>query len=295
MLPRHNCPAHGEVRENADIDIDTENEAFDASDLGVGAASSVLSDGSAGDEDSASEMSFEDSDVEDIVSYRRSVNAYAQQPTPMDGNLSNKPRALPPIRFSAHWWKENSKAAQWKDAELFYPCNHEGSCDQARCQCYLANTLCERSCKCSESCVRRYPGCSCAQTAKNSKAKLCGTDRCSCYRLSRECDPDLCGSCGSREILDPTNRHDDDVGKERCRNVAIQRGIPKKTFTGKSQLHGLGLFAGETIAKDDFIGEYSGEVTSSTESERRGVLYMHKNTNYEFEVNKSKIPYQSRF
>ncbi|EMD31119.1 hypothetical protein CERSUDRAFT_127583 [Gelatoporia subvermispora B] len=73
------------------------------------------------------------------------------------------------------------------------PCVHRGPCDKAsKCACYLNKAHCERNCRCSLSCVRRWQGCRCAGKANRRKACL---DRCPCRLANRECDPELCTSC----------------------------------------------------------------------------------------------------
>jgi hypothetical protein len=109
-----------------------------------------------------------------------------------------------------------------------------------------------------------------------------------CKKANRECDPDLCGGCGAIELLDPVTRHQynsSQVPSEMCQNVYIQREIPKKTILGYSNLCGMGLFMGEPVAKDQFIGEYKGEVLTQEEAERRGKIYDKRGTSFLFDLN----------
>ncbi|KAK3661213.1 hypothetical protein LTR56_000336 [Elasticomyces elasticus] len=112
-------------------------------------------------------------------------------------------------------------------------------------------------------------------------------DRCMCYNLGRECDPDLCGTCGVGEVLDPVNRYDEDILKKRCHNASIQRRVPKQTVMGKSAIHGLGLFAAERFWEHDFVGEYKGEIITKEEADRRGTVYGHQKLSYLFSLNKT--------
>lgn len=106
--------------------------------------------------------------------------------------------------------------------------------------------------------------------------------------MNRECDPDLCDSCEAHVILDPVNRFDDEYLDRRCRNVAIQRGVPKRTLLGRSLVHGFGLYAGEPIAKGEFVGEYQGEIITRDETERRGAIYDFQKLSYIFDLNRGK-------
>ena len=107
--------------------------------------------------------------------------------------------------------------------------------------------------------------------------------------MSRECDGDLCGGCGATEILDPINRYNKDVSKDKCCNVALQRGVQKKTLLGHSEVHGFGLFTGEDVKKGDFLGEYKGEAVTLNEGARRGIVYEKQNTMYLFKLNKGRF------
>ncbi|KAH0364697.1 SET domain-containing protein, partial [Aureobasidium melanogenum] len=88
------------------------------------------------------------------------------------------------------------------------------------------------------------------------------------------------------EANNPVNRYDDEYLDRRCRNVAIQRGVPKRTLLGRSLVHGFGLYAGEPIAKGEFVGEYQGEIITRDETERRGAIYDFQKLSYIFDLNR---------
>ena len=68
-----------------------------------------------------------------------------------------------------------------------------------------------------------------------------------------ECDPELCVSCFEHE---------------NCRNKAMTLGRAKRTFVAKSMVcGGLGLFAGEDIARGEFVIEYIGQVVLNEENQ----------------------------
>ena len=171
----------------------------------------------------------------------------------------------------------------------FYPCYHPGlSCDQAQCSCFVADIFCEKSCGCSRKCQRRYQGCTC-HTNKHSGRKaatwICHQDeRCDCFRLKRECDPDLCSTCGASLVLDGENRYDEAIQHDHCHNVALQLSIPKRTLLGRSKVHGFGLYAGESIKRNEYVGEYQGEVTILAERDRRGEVYEIQRLSYLFKL-----------
>ena len=58
-----------------------------------------------------------------------------------------------------------------------------------------------------------------------------------------------------------------------------------KTVLGKSSIcDGLGLFSLEDIEKDEFICEYTGEIISKDESDRRSVIKDEIGLNYIFTI-----------
>jgi hypothetical protein len=176
------------------------------------------------------------------------------------------------------------KPGEWPP---FYPCHHPGlTCTQAECSCFLDKRPCEKSCDCSDDCARKFKGCFCSVTARKSGAFVCWRDeRCACYTQGRECDADLCGSCGVCEVLDPVHRRIDGYSRKRCSNASLQKGVPKHTLLGDSGVHGMGLYAGEQIRKDEFVGEYKGEVITNGEADRRGAIYEKQNSTYLFSLN----------
>ncbi|KAH9822919.1 SET (Su(var)3-9, Enhancer-of-zeste, Trithorax) domain [Teratosphaeria destructans] len=171
------------------------------------------------------------------------------------------------------------------EQDVFTPCHHPGlACDQAECSCYDRRLPCEKTCSCSTDCARKFPGCSCKRGGK----KVCFEDeRCLCSQLGRECDPDLCGSCGVVDIVDPMNRYDEEICKGKCKNAGIQRGVPKRTMIGTSAIHGFGLYIGEDVGPNEFIGEYKGEIIMKEEAERRGAVYEFQGLSYLFALNKT--------
>ncbi|KAK6512455.1 hypothetical protein TWF481_001341 [Arthrobotrys musiformis] len=186
-----------------------------------------------------------------------------------------------------------------KSRKSFVPCSHEGPCDpnNSECSCSDESVYCEKFCGCGPDCPRRWKGCTCRS------GKPCTGERCPCVRENRECDPDLCSSCGADEQLDPVHRGPQDtefrttLGIARsttkadirltaCQNVPLQLNEPPMTKVGPTSMpfEGDGLFAMESIKKGGFVGEYTGEVISGEEADRRVDSY-DSSVSFLFEIN----------
>ncbi|KAK9363792.1 hypothetical protein V1504DRAFT_444559 [Lipomyces starkeyi] len=157
------------------------------------------------------------------------------------------------------------------------PCMHSGPCD-SRCPAVISKVFCEKGCACPASCPRRWRGCRCTTSR-------CRTSTCECFKWNRECDPDMCRSCGADHVLDPKNRDIVD-NKHYCKNVNLQRGLGKRVIVGPSNVSGWGLFMGESIKQDEYLGEYKGELISQDEAERRGKIYDKRGVSFLFESTK---------
>ncbi|KAG9596119.1 SET domain-containing protein, partial [Aureobasidium melanogenum] len=250
----HDCPFHGTILERPD--------AKDMSD----------------EEDDANSVDALDVDYPPRVNFKELATAPLEREPPGQTSTAQPKKSL-------NWWMNEANSVTWDHSQRgpFFPCSHPGSsCEDARCTCFEARVCCEKTCGCSKNCSRRFQGCSCAR-----RTRCCAQDEsCECFRMNRECDPDLCDSCEAYVILNPVNRSNDEYLDRRCRNVAIQRGVPKRTLLGRSLVHGFGLYAGEPIAKGEFIGEYQGEIITRDETERRGAIYDFQKLSYIFDLNR---------
>ncbi|KAA8614693.1 protein containing SET domain protein [Pyrenophora tritici-repentis] len=224
----------------------------------------------------------DDSDIEKVINYKLPVNPDAFTVCPESEMIACK-GAKPPLgKFNSNWWLQQEITSHWEKRKPFFPCNHDGSCESAKCRCYREGINCEKTCKCSQLCNKRFPGCTCS---RGPVKRACVSSACLCIKFNRECDADLCGSCGATEVLDPVNRYDEDLAKKSCGNVAIQRGVPRKTLLGHSEVHGFGLYMGEDIKSGEYIGEYTGEAISVNEGDRRVTIYDYQKTMYLFRLN----------
>lgn len=182
------------------------------------------------------------------------------------------------------------RSALLENRKTWIPCSHKGPClpTVTNCACAREQVHCEKPCGCSEGCKRRFKGCRCK--------KICFLDdRCDCYAANRECDPMLCHDCGVEEVLDPSNKYRDDIRNNRCRNNRLQLDLPPRTVKGMSEVQGWGLFLGEDLPANSFVGEYKGENISATESDRRGAIYAYVSQEYLFNLNKDNQLDGSRF
>lgn len=144
----------------------------------------------------------------------------------------------------------------------------------------------------------RSAGCSCGNVRPG---RGCVPKSCECAREGRECDPSTCRACSIRYVFDHDDRtqtssrlgRETDPGCGNQRWLTGQHGVrpsndlicpvnDQQTLrVGISAISGYGLFANETIEKDQALGgvfsvyglliqEYVGDVISDDEAEKRG-------------------------
>ncbi|THV49221.1 hypothetical protein BGAL_0206g00140 [Botrytis galanthina] len=193
------------------------------------------------------------------------------------------PKAVPRNRGLKPGWQDSTMAHMPELCSQPVPCVHEGPCSrEMKCHCALKNILCEQFCGCSDRCERRFAGCSC-----HSTGLACASDTCICFQMNRECG-DQCNTCGAIPRIRPQSRHKNELFQYGCQNIALQRGVNKKLILGKSPIEGagFGLFTAEPVRKGDFLSEYTGELISDNEAERRGVEYNAKFMSFLFTLNK---------
>eukprot|EP01035_Chromulina_nebulosa_P026513 gene26513-34717_t len=186
--------------------------------------------------------------------------------------------------------KKSSIRTKNKFDTEFQPCQHSGPCNaSSNCSCAKGEKYCEKYCACdSRVCGRAFKGCYCKSGCSNKQ-------KCPCVGASRECDPDLCGDCGAS--IHPMFHPDVEAFLQRgqnrtnnnstagnnyalpcgtakqiklCKNTQLTCRKRRKLLIGKSDIHGWGAFANEEIQKNEFITEYTGELISQQEAERRG-------------------------
>lgn len=175
-------------------------------------------------------------------------------------------------------WSSHLRKFQMKREEdahylrNYIPCDHPGKVCDSECPCVQSRNFCEKFCNCPPDCNHKFLGCRC-------KAQ-CNTKQCPCYLAVRECDPDLCIHCGANEK---------DMKSMTCRNVCIQRGLKKHLLLAPSDVAGWGIFVKDSVAKNEFISEYCGEIISQDEADRRGKVYDKYACSFLFNLNEDYV------
>ncbi|KAL7684290.1 putative SET domain, tesmin/TSO1-like CXC domain, pre-SET CXC domain-containing protein [Plasmopara halstedii] len=171
-----------------------------------------------------------------------------------------------------------------RETKLSYkPCDHDGECGES-CGCTKRGHACNRACSCGRDCPNRFQGCKCS-------VSKCQTSTCPCWSAGRECDPDYCFTCGASDVAvtafcSEFNQRNGHENLLLCQNVNMLRGgIHKNVGVAFSATHGWGAYALEPIQKDEFVLEYTGELITDEEAERRGAIYDRKSISYLFGVN----------
>lgn len=168
------------------------------------------------------------------------------------------------------------KRFRHNEAELWHsytPCNCKNGCNSS-CSCYQTKNFCEKYCACWPGCANQWRGCKCTHR--------CDTQRCPCVSASRECDPDYCLMCKKNcEHGGPPDAH--------CKNMNLRLRKHKRVAMGLSTVAGWGGFLMEDAKKDDFLGEYTGDLITDQEAERRGRIYDRQDKSYLFNLTKEKV------
>ncbi|CAM0875427.1 unnamed protein product [Alopecurus aequalis] len=132
--------------------------------------------------------------------------------------------------------------------------------------------------RCPKMCKNRFRGCHCAKSQ-------CRSRQCPCFAADRECDPDVCRNCwvgcGDGSLGVPNQRGDN----YECRNMKLLLKQQQKVLLGRSDISGWGAFLKNTVGKHEYLGEYTGELISHKEADKRGKIYDRENSSFLFNLN----------
>ncbi|XP_073022642.1 histone-lysine N-methyltransferase EZA1 isoform X1 [Primulina eburnea] len=181
-------------------------------------------------------------------------------------------------------WKSAGHPSLWrriaegKDEpyKQFVPCGCQSLCGK-QCPCLQIGTCCEKYCGCSKGCKNRFRGCHCAKSQ-------CKSRQCPCFAAGRECDPDVCRncwvSCGDGSLGEPPKQ-----GDGQCGNMRLFLRQQQRILLAKSDVAGWGAFLKNSVNKNDYLGEYTGELISHREADKRGKIYDRANSSFLFDLN----------
>ncbi|KAH7429765.1 hypothetical protein KP509_09G065000 [Ceratopteris richardii] len=159
----------------------------------------------------------------------------------------------------------------------YTPCSCKFSCGKT-CDCLHNGTCCEKYCGCSKSCKNRFRGCHCAKSQ-------CRSRQCPCFAAGRECDPDVCRNCwvgcGDGTLGGPPQRGDN----YECQNMKLLLRQQQRVLLGRSDVAGWGAFLKNSVSRHDYLGEYTGELISHREADKRGKIYDRENSSFLFNLN----------
>ncbi|XP_022775178.1 histone-lysine N-methyltransferase CLF-like isoform X2 [Durio zibethinus] len=161
----------------------------------------------------------------------------------------------------------------------YNPCGCQTACGK-QCSCLLNGTCCEKYCGCPKSCKNRFRGCHCAKSQ-------CRSRQCPCFAADRECDPDVCRNCwvscgdGTGSLGVPPQSGDN----YECRNMKLLLKQQQRVLLGRSDVSGWGAFLKNSVGKHEYLGEYTGELISHREADKRGKIYDRENSSFLFNLN----------
>ncbi|KAK1420450.1 hypothetical protein QVD17_22060 [Tagetes erecta] len=181
-------------------------------------------------------------------------------------------------------WKSTGHPSMWRriadeknqSCKQYIPCTCKSMCGK-ECPCLDNATCCEKYCGCSKSCKNRFRGCHCAKSQ-------CRSRQCPCFAAGRECDPDVCRncwvSCGDGSSGEPPRK-----GEGHCGNMRLLLRQQQRILLAKSSVAGWGAFLKNSVNKNDYLGEYTGELISHREADKRGKIYDRANSSFLFDLN----------
>ncbi|XP_039043053.1 histone-lysine N-methyltransferase EZA1-like isoform X1 [Hibiscus syriacus] len=205
----------------------------------------------------------------------------------MEQEMSTRPRLLRRrgrTRKLKYSWKSAGHPSIWKrivdgknqSCKQYTPCGCQSTCGK-QCPCLHNGICCEKYCGCSKSCKNRFRGCHCAKSQ-------CRSRQCPCFAAGRECDPDVCRncwvSCGGDALGEPPKR-----GDGQCGNMRLLLRQQQRILLAKSDIAGWGAFLKNSVNKNDYLGEYTGELISHREADKRGKIYDRANSSFLFDLN----------
>ncbi|KAI4349742.1 hypothetical protein L6164_010302 [Bauhinia variegata] len=206
---------------------------------------------------------------------------YTDQEMPTRPRLLRKKGKARKFKYS---WKSAGHPSIWKriadgknqSCKQYTPCGCQSMCGK-QCPCLHSGTCCEKYCGCSKSCKNRFRGCHCAKSQ-------CRSRQCPCFAAGRECDPDVCRncwvSCGDGTLGEPPRR-----GDGQCGNMRLLLRQQQRILLAKSDVAGWGAFLKNPVNKNDYLGEYTGELISHREADKRGKIYDRANSSFLFDLN----------
>ncbi|GLU20041.1 hypothetical protein SLE2022_362580 [Rubroshorea leprosula] len=191
------------------------------------------------------------------------------------------------VRRLKYTWKSaayhsiRKRISERKDqpCRQYNPCNCGTACGK-QCTCLLNGTCCEKYCGCPKTCKNRFRGCHCAKSQ-------CRSRQCPCFAADRECDPDVCRNCwvscgdGTGTLGVPPQRGDN----YECRNMKLLLKQQQRVLLGRSDVSGWGAFLKNSVGKHEYLGEYTGELISHREADKRGKIYDRENSSFLFNLN----------
>ncbi|KAG4917243.1 hypothetical protein JHK87_054800 [Glycine soja] len=86
--------------------------------------------------------------------------------------------------------------------------------------------------------------------------------------------------CGDGSLGEPPRR-----GEGQCGNMRLLLRQQQRILLAKSDVAGWGAFLKNPVNKNDYLGEYTGELISHREADKRGKIYDRANSSFLFDLN----------
>ncbi|KFK30781.1 swinger [Arabis alpina] len=86
--------------------------------------------------------------------------------------------------------------------------------------------------------------------------------------------------CGDGSLGEAPRR-----GEGQCGNMRLLLRQQQRILLGKSDIAGWGAFLKNSVSKNEYLGEYTGELISHREADKRGKIYDRANSSFLFDLN----------
>ncbi|KAL4577450.1 hypothetical protein LXL04_013559 [Taraxacum kok-saghyz] len=195
------------------------------------------------------------------------------------------------IRRFKYTWKSagyhsmRKRISDQKDAlcRQYNPCGCQSTCGDS-CPCLANETTCEKYCGLFLLDARKVAKSVFGDvTVQKASVEVGSALALLLIENAIQMYADIAGSghCGDGSLGTPGQKGDN----YECRNMKLLLKQQQRVLLGMSDVSGWGAFLRNSVAKNEYLGEYTGELISHHEADKRGKIYDRENCSFLFNLN----------